>query len=79
MKDLIIETGDYITVTKWKNSDDKSYTDDILEVKGIDGNLIAVQNAKYPTHHGIFILNTDRVIVRKITNKFAELFIKDKK
>lgn len=42
------KVGDFITVNKWKNSNDTFYTDDVLEVLAVSGNLIRVKRRGYP-------------------------------
>lgn len=64
-----LKVGDFITVVKWINSSDRSYTTSILEIKAINENLI------YCYEHNFCdlttILDLHRVIIKKLSLDFV--------
>lgn len=70
IEDAKVSVGEFITVVEWIGRTDRSYTNDVLKVIAVDGNLIRA----HLQNHGMDItLNADHVKLRKVTPKFAKL------
>ena len=65
-----LKVGDFITVVKWINSSDRSYTTSILEIKAINENLIYCY--VYNFCDITTILDLHRVIIKKLPLDFVE-------
>ena len=70
------EVEDFVTVTEWINSDDKSYKRDIFKVVAIDENLIY---CKFLTRKSQdLILDSNEVVFRQVSKDFALTIINNR-
>ncbi|WP_415912494.1 hypothetical protein [Neptuniibacter sp. QD37_11] len=71
---LKVKKSDFITVVKWRNSEDESYVGDCLEVLVVDENLLRVK-----VHCGfkpVRTLNLDEVEIRPLSKEFVDCVLK---
>ena len=65
------KVGDFVTVVRWINKTDKSYTGNVLEIKAIDYPFIVTERHTGWFRDKALTLSLDQVEIKPLTDKFV--------